>query len=49
MPVFRGKYSYAIVFLNRRTDGTPSEVIPYIHKQSVTKGNESFLIGGRCQ
>ena len=27
MPVFRGKYSYAIVFLNRRTDGTPSEVI----------------------
>jgi len=26
MPVFRAKYSYAIVFLNRRTDGTPSEV-----------------------
>ena len=30
MPVFRGKYSYAIVFLNRRTDGTPSEVMPFI-------------------
>ena len=27
LPVYRGKYSYAIVFLNRRTDGTPSEVI----------------------
>ena len=27
MPVFRAKYSYAIVFLNRRTDGTPSEVM----------------------
>ena len=26
MPVYRAKYSYAIVFLNRRTDGTPSEV-----------------------
>ena len=26
MPVLRGKYSYGIVFLNRRTDGTPSEV-----------------------
>ena len=26
LPVYRGKYSYAIVFLNRRTDGTPSEV-----------------------
>jgi len=26
MPVFRSKYSYSIVFLNRRTDGTPSEV-----------------------
>jgi len=26
MPVYRSKYSYAIVFLNRRTDGTPSEV-----------------------
>lgn len=26
MPVLKGKYSYAIVFLNRRTDGTPSEV-----------------------
>lgn len=26
MPVHRAKYSYAIVFLNRRTDGTPSEV-----------------------
>ena len=24
--VRRAKYSYAIVFLNRRTDGTPSEV-----------------------
>jgi len=26
MPVYRAKYSYAIVFLNRRTDGTPSEI-----------------------
>ena len=26
MPVSKGRYSYAIVFLNRRTDGTPSEV-----------------------
>jgi hypothetical protein len=26
MPVQKGKYSYGIVFLNRRTDGTPSEV-----------------------
>ncbi len=26
MPVLKGRYSYAIVFLNRRTDGTPSEV-----------------------
>ena len=26
MPVYRAKYSYAVVFLNRRTDGTPSEV-----------------------
>ena len=26
MPVYRAKYSYAITFLNRRTDGTPSEV-----------------------
>lgn len=26
MPVYRAKYSYSIVFLNRRTDGTPSEV-----------------------
>ena len=26
LPVYRGKYSYGIVFLNRRTDGTPSEV-----------------------
>lgn len=26
LPVYKGKYSYAIVFLNRRTDGTPSEV-----------------------
>jgi len=26
MPVYRSKYSYSIVFLNRRTDGTPSEV-----------------------
>jgi hypothetical protein len=26
LPVFKGKYSYGIVFLNRRTDGTPSEV-----------------------
>jgi len=26
MPVYRAKYSYGIVFLNRRTDGTPSEV-----------------------
>lgn len=26
LPVYRGKYSYSIVFLNRRTDGTPSEV-----------------------
>ncbi|KAK4326686.1 hypothetical protein Pmani_002843 [Petrolisthes manimaculis] len=25
-PVFQGHYSYAIAFLNRRTDGTPSEV-----------------------
>ena len=49
MPVFRGKYSYAIVFLNRRTDGTPSEVISYIHCQSLTIRNESFLLGGRCQ
>lgn len=26
LPVYRSKYSYGIVFLNRRTDGTPSEV-----------------------
>ena len=26
LPVLKGKYSYAIAFLNRRTDGTPSEV-----------------------
>eukprot|EP00096_Caligus_rogercresseyi_P001710 TRINITY_DN1285_c0_g1_i1.p1 TRINITY_DN1285_c0_g1~~TRINITY_DN1285_c0_g1_i1.p1 ORF type:complete len:498 (-),score=95.81 TRINITY_DN1285_c0_g1_i1:201-1694(-) len=26
LPVFKGRYSYGIVFLNRRTDGTPSEV-----------------------
>ena len=26
LPVYKGKYSYGIVFLNRRTDGTPSEV-----------------------
>lgn len=25
-PVVRSDFSYAIVFLNRRTDGTPSEV-----------------------
>ena len=25
-PVAQGHYSYAIAFLNRRTDGTPSEV-----------------------
>ncbi|KAK2717676.1 alpha-N-acetylgalactosaminidase-like isoform X2 [Artemia franciscana] len=25
-PVINGKYSYAVAFLNRRTDGTPSEV-----------------------
>ena len=30
MPVYRAKYSYAIVFLNRRTDGTPSEVCDII-------------------
>ena len=30
MPVYRAKYSYAITFLNRRTDGTPSEVNNYI-------------------
>lgn len=33
MPVFKGKYSYAIVFLNRRTDGTPSEV--RLHKKGA--------------
>ena len=29
LPVYRSKYSYGIVFLNRRTDGTPSEVNYY--------------------
>lgn len=28
-PISQGHYSYAIAFLNRRTDGTPSEVKSY--------------------
>ena len=39
MPVYRAKYSYAIVFLNRRTDGTPSEVTPAGSYQTSDKQN----------
>lgn len=40
MPVYRAKYSYAIVFLNRRTDGTPSEVSTHHqhHNNSISMG-----------
>ena len=39
MPVFRGKYSYAIVFLNRRTDGTPSEVSVTLRELGLDHGD----------
>ena len=46
LPVYKGKYSYAIVFLNRRTDGTPSEVsiifVPTYHCIYIAKELKSL-------
>jgi len=39
MPVLRGKYSYGIVFLNRRTDGTPSEVSVTLKELGLDHGD----------
>ena len=47
MPVLKGKYSYGIVFLNRRTDGTPSEVIGdsnYYNANDVAYANANAVI-----
>ena len=36
----RAKYSYSIVFLNRRTDGTPSEVQKFFNRRTDSNPSE---------
>merc|ERR1719445_951744 len=44
MPAYRAKYSYAIVFLNRRTDGTPSEISVTLKELGLDNPSGSVVI-----